>query len=70
MTALENKCDVLNESFSMTTIIASYIAFSYTGITRIDTMDCHRNQYAPIYEQTAAADSAMEKYAKILLSGT
>lgn len=55
---------------SMTTIIASYIAFSYTGITRIDTMDCHRNQYAPIYEQTAAADSAMEKYAKILLSGT
>ena len=29
-----------------------------------------RNQYAPIYEQTAAADSAMEKYAKILLSGT
>ena len=55
---------------SMTTIIASYIAFSYTGITRIDTMDCHRNQYAPIYEQTAAADSAMEKYAQILLSGT
>jgi hypothetical protein len=54
----------------MTTIIASYIAFSYTGITRIDTIDCHRNQYAPIYEQTAAADSAMEKYAQILLSGT